>query len=182
MIKKSNPTAIHRANKQRDANYRGELGLYRLGVGAMIFNDKGLILSGERRQTNNAWQMPQGGIDADEEPEVALRRELFEEVGITPDHFTIVAQTDDWLHYHLPPAVQKKLWHGKYVGQRQKWFLCQFLGSDDDINIAAQQPPEFVAWNWLTSNDLSSLVVDFKRDLYQQIFRSFIPLMLQKLV
>jgi len=110
----------------------------------------------------DAWQMPQGGIDEDEEPREAAFRELREEVGT--DKAEIVAESKTWLRYDLPPELQKR-WKGRWRGQQQKWFVMRFQGTDSDINVATERP-EFAAWKWVSIEDLAGLVVSFKRQLY----------------
>ncbi|MGI9461980.1 MAG: RNA pyrophosphohydrolase [Alphaproteobacteria bacterium] len=149
--------------------------LYRFGVGVMLFNYQGLIFAGERKKISNAWQMPQGGIDKGETPYQAMLRELYEETGIRQQHIEIIKQTEDWLHYDLPPNIQRRLWQGKYIGQKQKWYLCRFVGRDEDVNIKAHRPCEFIEWNWLATDDLMSMAVDFKQELYKKIFTRFMP-------
>ncbi len=156
-------------------NDKDAIPAYRLGVGVMIFNNRGLIFAGERQQMSNAWQMPQGGIDEGESPDAAMVRELYEETGIVQAHIKIIKQSDEWLAYDLPPSLRGQFWHGRYVGQKQKWYLCHFLGEDKDVNIMAHDPAEFVQWTWLSTDELLARAVDFKKDLYKQIFNLFMP-------
>lgn len=164
-------------SKQLSASYLN----YRLGVGVLLFNAKGLIFAGERKDTKQAWQMPQGGIDPDENPAIAVARELYEETGITPKHVEWLQESNDWFSYDLPPNLRHKLWNGRYVGQKQKWFLARFLGQDQDVNIRAHYPYEFSDWNWLNANELIQQAVAFKRPLYDQVFAEFLPLLEQQL-
>lgn len=140
---------------------------YRHGVGVMLVNDQGRVFVGQRIDTPGpAWQMPQGGIDHGETPPEAARRELWEETGT--DKAEIVAETADWLTYDLPPDLAAKVWHGRYRGQKQKWFVMRFTGTDADIRIDGDHP-EFSRWQWAEVDDLPSLIVPFKRDLYSQV-------------
>ncbi len=148
---------------------------YRLGVGAVMLNADGLVLAAKRIDTpGDAWQLPQGGIDADEDPRVAVMRELEEEIGTA--NAEIIAETDGWLTYDLPENIRKKVWKGKYRGQKQKWYALRFLGADADIDLEAHKHPEFSDWKWVDMRQLPDLIVPFKRDLYKDIVASFVHL------
>ncbi|MDA7983604.1 MAG: RNA pyrophosphohydrolase [Alphaproteobacteria bacterium] len=147
----------------------------RRGIGAVLFNNNGLALMGRRADSpDNAWQFPQGGIDKGEDPRAALRREMFEEVGT--NNFSIVAESDGWLRYRLPEEMRNKLWDGKYVGQKQRWYLLRFLGEDSEININACPAPEFTDWGWFPPEEAERRIVPFKQELYKNLTRSFAPL------
>lgn len=147
---------------------------YRSGVGVVLFNAAGQVFVGRRiDQTQDAWQMPQGGIDDGESARDAALRELAEEIGTA--NVEILAETADWLTYDLPPALLGVAWKGKYRGQRQKWFAARFLGTDSDINLDTHHP-EFDAWRWLAFDDLPAQAVAFKRDLYEAVTREFATL------
>ena len=134
----------------------------------MLLDRTGRVFIGRRIGMRDGWQMPQGGIDRGEDPRTAVFRELKEEVGT--DKAEIMAETRDWLTYDLPPKLQgKKLWGGRYRGQKQKWFALRFLGTDSDIDIAAHGHPEFEAWKWAPVLSLFDLIVPFKRELYRQV-------------
>lgn len=148
---------------------------YRAGVGVMLANPAGDIFVGQRLDSRvEAWQMPQGGIDAGEEPWVAALRELEEETGIVPALVERLAETRDWLSYDLPPELMGRIWGGQYRGQRQKWYACRFLGSDADVNICTPHQ-EFRAWAWKPLDALPSLIVPFKRALYDALLAEFAP-------
>ncbi len=142
---------------------------YRAGVGIMLVNGDGRVFVGQRLDsTLEAWQMPQGGIDSGEDPHTAALRELEEETGVPAHLVEITGESDDWLYYDLPDDLIGTIWKGRYCGQRQKWFAMRFLGTDADIRIETAHP-EFRAWQWAEREQLSALIVPFKRDLYAEV-------------
>jgi len=146
---------------------------YRRGVGVMLLNAQGKVFVGARiDNTDEAWQMPQGGIDEGEEPWDTALRELEEETGIPSRLVERIADCPERLKYDLPPELRHKLWGGKYRGQDQDWFLARFLGDDSDINIGTKHP-EFREWKWIEPEQLPDLIVPFKRDLYRRLLREF---------
>jgi 8-oxo-dGTP pyrophosphatase MutT (NUDIX family) len=152
------------ANDQTPADH--PFGAYRRGVGIMLLNKRNEVFVGQRADTpGDAWQMPQGGIDNDEEPRSAAYRELSEEIG-TADA-DILAESQAWLRYDLPAELRNR-WHGRWRGQQQKWFVMRFRGDDADINVATARP-EFSAWKWVRIERLPDLVVSFKRQLYRDL-------------
>ena len=139
----------------------------------MLLNREGKVFVGARiDNTDEAWQMPQGGIDADEEPWATALRELEEETGIAPGLVERVSECAERLKYDLPEELRGKLWGGKYIGQDQDWYLARFLGSDEDVNIHTKHP-EFREWKWIEAQQLPELIVPFKRELYRQLLREF---------
>ncbi len=146
---------------------------YRPGVGIMLLNPAGRVFVARRiDMPSEAWQMPQGGIDPGEAPAAAAFRELEEETGTAAAE--IVAESEGWLDYDLPPELIGKLWEGRYRGQTQKWFAMRFLGNDADIDIATEHP-EFDDWKWAGIEELPALIVPFKRALYSELVRLFRP-------
>jgi putative (di)nucleoside polyphosphate hydrolase len=146
---------------------------YRRGVGVMLLNRDGKVFIGARiDNTDEAWQMPQGGIDKGEEPWATALRELQEETGIKPMLIEKVSECPERLRYDLPEEIRDRLWGGKWKGQDQDWFLARFLGDDSDVNIATKHP-EFREWKWIEPERLPDLIVPFKRDLYRQLLREF---------
>ncbi len=116
--------------------------------------------------------MPQGGIEPGEAPADAALRELTEEIGT--DRAELVAETKEWMRYDLPAPLIGKVWHGRWRGQQQKWFAARFIGTDHDINLATAHP-EFNAWQWIKPEQLVSLVVPFKRDVYRAVVAELLP-------
>jgi len=149
--------------------------LYRPCVGVMLVNAEGRAFVGKRidNKEGDWWQMPQGGVDDGEDLEAAMIRELAEETGARPRHLEVIAQLEDELFYDLPPELQGKLWGGKYVGQRQSWFLVRFTGEDSDIDLDAHEHPEFCEWKWVDPELLPDLIVPFKREIYRAIVTEF---------
>jgi putative (di)nucleoside polyphosphate hydrolase len=148
---------------------------YRPCVGIMLVNPNGLVFVARRIDTQgDAWQMPQGGIDKDEAPLDAARREMREEIGT--DKAELIAESAHWRPYDLPPEIAGGLWRGRYRGQTQKWFAFRFTGRDADINIETEDP-EFDAWRWAALDDLPRLIVPFKRDVYRDVVAEFRPLL-----
>ncbi len=154
---------------------------YRPCVGIMLMNAQGLVWLGRRADKPNDegsgqwWQMPQGGIDPDEDPRQAAFRELEEETRVTKASF--LAEAPDWYHYDLPEHLLGKSWGGKYRGQKQRWFALRFEGEDQDIRL--DPPPglglekEFDAWRWAPMDEVLDLIVPFKRGVYEQVIAAF---------
>ncbi|TXC70720.1 RNA pyrophosphohydrolase [Sphingomonas ginsenosidivorax] len=148
---------------------------YRPCAGVMLINADGKVFVGQRvDSTLEAWQMPQGGIDPGEDAQTAALRELGEETGVAPEHAELVAEAPGEFTYDLPPELIGKVWKGKWRGQRQRWFLYRFLGTDADIDIATEHQ-EFRAWRWLDPADLPAMIVPFKKALYEDVLAAFAP-------
>jgi putative (di)nucleoside polyphosphate hydrolase len=146
---------------------------YRPCAGVMLLNAQGQVFVGQRLDsTLEAWQMPQGGIDDGEEALAAAIRELGEETGVAPDKVALIAEAPGEFYYDLPEDMVGKIWKGKWRGQRQRWFLFRFLGSDEDVNIATEHQ-EFRAWRWLDPQDLPATIVPFKKALYERVLTAF---------
>lgn len=148
---------------------------YRPCVGVMLANSDGALFVGQRIDSEvPAWQMPQGGIDAGETPRDAALRELEEETGVDAGLVTVEAETAGWLTYDLPLHIVPKIWKGRFRGQRQKWLLLRFHGTDADVRIATAHP-EFSEWRWLEPEAVLDQIVPFKRDVYRAALKEFAP-------
>ena len=147
-------------------NKKGELPL-RTGVGIVLLNDKNKIFVGKRIDNpKKFWQMPQGGVDKNEELLQAAKRELKEETSIKS--VELIKELDEWLEYDLPKNLLGKVWKGKYKGQKQKWFIMKFLGNESEINVKTSHP-EFFEWKWIELDEITKVVVDFKLNVYEKI-------------
>jgi putative (di)nucleoside polyphosphate hydrolase len=146
---------------------------YRPCVGIVLINRDGHIFIGERSDARGSWQMPQGGIDEGESVEQAAIRELGEEAGTTSAE--IIAVTEGWHYYDLPPHLQKRMWKGRYKGQRQRWVLARFTGNDTDFDLAAHSQQEFSAWRWAAPENVLDSIVSFKRATYEAVLAELLP-------
>ena len=137
----------------------------------MVLNRQGRVFVGNRiDQSLEAWQMPQGGIDAGETPQQALLRELKEEIGT--NHVAILREHPDWLTYDLPDDLIGVAWNGRYRGQRLKWFAVRLLGDDHEINVKTPHQ-EFSDWKWASIGELVGMAVPFKREIYAKVIEAF---------
>lgn len=152
---------------------------YRPCVGAVLFNDQGLVWVGKRigEPTGDfeyAWQMPQGGIDVGEDPKVAVKRELMEETGT--DQSEILRESMKWYNYDVPGSGFRKNRYGNFRGQTQKWFALRFKGTDSDFKLDLHEKPEFSTWKWVALEEVPELIVPFKRDVYKKVVEEFYDL------
>ena len=139
----------------------------RSGVGIVVLNKENKVFIARRIDNpKNYWQMPQGGVDHDEDYLFAAYRELREETGIK--NVELIKELDGFTTYKLPTNLLGIIWKGKYKGQKQKWFVMRFLGNDDEINIKTKRP-EFLDWKWTELDKITDLVVKFKLDVYKEI-------------
>jgi putative (di)nucleoside polyphosphate hydrolase len=147
---------------------------FRANVGIVLSNEAGQVFWA-KRIGQDAWQFPQGGIKLDESAEVAMYRELREEVGLLPIHVEIVGCTNDWLKYWLP---EKFIRHNSLplcIGQKQIWYLLKLVADETNVNLAHSEKPEFDHWEWIDYWTPASEVIDFKRNVYQQALDEFAP-------
>ena len=145
---------------------------YRKCVGMMILNNNKKILVGRRLDhPSGYWQMPQGGIDNNENPKEAVWREMMEEIGTNKAEIRKIS--NQLINYDIPPETLKTLpWGHQYIGQTQKWFAFLFLGEDNDINVGTDNP-EFSEWKWSKMDSIVDSIVPFKRDVYAKILEEF---------
>jgi putative (di)nucleoside polyphosphate hydrolase len=153
---------------------------YRPCVGLMVLNPAGRVFIGRRSEGPehideiHVWQMPQGGVDPDEDPWQAALRELYEETNIRS--VERLGEIKDWLYYDLPPEIVGQAWRGKYRGQKQKWYALRFTGNESEIDVrnpAGGHEPEFIDWRWESMANLPDLIVPFKRKVYEQVVAAF---------
>ena len=136
----------------------------RTGVGIIVLNKNNKVFVGKRKDNpSDKWQMPQGGVDKGEDFRTAMKRELAEETSIKS--IKILKEIETMYQYELPENLLGIIWKGKFKGQKQKWFITRFLGSDSEINLNTKFP-EFVEWKWLEPKKLPDVIVDFKKKLY----------------
>ncbi len=155
---------------------------YRPCVGLAVFNTAGHVFVGRRLggpehvDATHSWQMPQGGIDDNEDPYEAALRELYEETNIRS--IRKLGEVEGWLKYDIPRDIAGQAWKGKYRGQKQKWFALRFTGNETEIDIATpgggKHKPEFVDWRWERLENTPELIVPFKRPVYDDVVKSFI--------
>tara|TARA_Y100000590_G_scaffold108695_1_gene123643 strand:- start:553 stop:1029 length:477 start_codon:yes stop_codon:yes gene_type:complete len=139
----------------------------RTGVGIILLNNENNVFVGKRIDNpKDSWQMPQGGVDENENFLQAAKRELEEETGIKS--VKLIKELDGWFKYDLPSYLMGKLWKGKYRGQKQKWFVMKFLGKPEEINVKTKNP-EFLDWKWIELSKLPEIAVHFKADVYKKI-------------
>lgn len=139
---------------------------YRPCVGLMIAAPGRGVFIGRRIGIADGWQMPQGGIDPGETPEVAAMRELEEETGLTDAK--IVGAHSKWLNYDLPDWALGRRWRSRWIGQTQKWYLLRYDGPDAAVDLERHQV-EFEAWRWAQPDEVLTSIVDFKRDVYERV-------------
>ena len=142
----------------------------RSGVGIIVLNQKNQVFVGKRKDNpGNKWQMPQGGVDIGESYLAAMKRELFEETSIK--NVEVLKELDGFFEYELPENLVGIIWKGKFRGQKQKWFIARFLGSEKEINLNTKNQ-EFIEWKWVNVNELPSLIVEFKKNMYTKILKN----------
>ena len=151
---------------------------YRANVGIVITNDKKQILLAKRFK-QNGWQLPQGGIDEDETELDALYRELQEEVGLDPSHVTLIAKTPKWLRYELPEEHVRRTQKPTCIGQKQVWYLIKLDSSDDKISLDLHNDIEFDDWKWVDYWSPVDEVINFKRDVYEDMLKALAPVLFE---
>jgi putative (di)nucleoside polyphosphate hydrolase len=141
----------------------------RIGVGIILLNSKNQVFVGKRKDNpGDKWQMPQGGVDEGEDFLTAMRRELLEETSIK--NIKIIKEIHQIYEYELPTNLIGIIWKGKFRGQKQKWFIAKFLGTENEINLNTSHP-EFIEWKWLDAEILPDVIVEFKKNLYLSLLK-----------
>jgi len=141
----------------------------RIGVGIILLNNKNQVFVGKRKDNpGDKWQMPQGGVDKGEDFITAMRRELHEETSIK--NIKIIKEINQIYEYELPKNLIGIIWKGKFRGQKQKWFIAKFLGSENEINLNTSHP-EFIEWKWIDAEMLPEVIVEFKKNLYLSLLK-----------
>ena len=153
---------------------------FRPNVGIVVTNAEGQVLWGKRVKGKDSWQFPQGGINADEAPEEAMYRELREEVGLLPEHVTLLGVTKGWHRYRLPAKFIRKDETPICIGQKQKWFLLRLDAPDDAVRLDIDTTPEFKDWKWVSYWYPISSVVDFKQQVYRSALSELMAFNLPK--
>ena len=139
----------------------------RVGVGIILLNEENKVFVGKRKDNPiNKWQMPQGGVDKNEDYQTAMRRELKEETSVT--NIEILKELDGWYEYELPKNLLGIIWKGKFRGQKQKWFIVKFIGKNNEINLNTKYP-EFIEWKWIEPKNLPEVIVNFKKEVYEKL-------------
>ncbi|MBB71202.1 MAG: RNA pyrophosphohydrolase [Legionellales bacterium] len=145
---------------------------YRANIGIILANSRGEVFWG-KRIGQDAWQFPQGGMQKGESPQDALYRELDEEIGLAPEHVSVLGQTQDWLRYDLPKPLIRYYSKPVCIGQKQKWFCLRFVGDEADIKLDSAAQPEFDDWRWVDYWHPLDQVIAFKQDVYRQALKAF---------
>tara|TARA_B000000557_G_C20563580_1_gene354202 strand:+ start:91 stop:561 length:471 start_codon:yes stop_codon:yes gene_type:complete len=141
----------------------------RTGVGIIVLNNNNHVFVGKRKDNPiNKWQMPQGGVDKGENFISAMKRELEEETSIK--NIKILKEISNMYEYELPKNLVGIIWKGRFRGQKQKWFITRFLGNDNEINLKTKHP-EFIEWKWIEPKKLPDIIVNFKKNLYQNLVK-----------
>lgn len=153
---------------------------YRINIGIVLTNSDNRLFWGRRRNQAHAWQFPQGGVRPRESLQQALYRELFEEIGLEPQHVTMLAMSKGWRVYHLPKKYRRYDSKPVCIGQRQRWFLLQLQAEDNMINLRSSSEPEFDDWKWVEFWHPVDEVVSFKRHVYQSVLEEFAEVLFNK--
>lgn len=149
---------------------------FRFNVGIIVTDGSGQVLWAKRRK-QNAWQFPQGGLKIDENPEEALYRELYEELGLEEGDVEIMGCTRSWLHYRLPEHLLRHHIQPLCIGQKQKWFMLRLTGNEEKVRLNITDSPEFDRWRWVHYWYPIRQVIAFKRHVYRRALEELAPLM-----
>lgn len=149
---------------------------YRPNIGIIIANDDNKLLLA-KRVNQDSWQFPQGGIKNDEKELDALFRELYEEVGLNNKQVTIIAKTPKWLRYNLPDMYIRRDQHPLCIGQKQVWYLLKINTADDNVKLNLHDVIEFDDWQWVDYWSPIENIIDFKKNIYEDVLKSFAPVL-----
>jgi len=149
---------------------------FRPNVGIVLARPDGRVFWA-RRAGQDGWQFPQGGMNSDETPLEAMYRELTEETGLRPEHVDVRASTPGWLRYRLPRRLRRRHQKPVCIGQKQVWFLLEFLAEDSAIRLDCTDNPEFDQYRWVDFWYPARNVIAFKRRVYQRALRHFEPVL-----
>lgn len=151
---------------------------FRANICIVLINDLEQVFWAKRIEKRDAWQFPQGGIKSDEATEAAMFRELREEIGLLPQHVTILGCTKDWLRYELPSEFIRHYSKPLCIGQKQIWYLLKLTMAEENIDLQCTDEPEFDRWKWVKYCYPVQDVIDFKKNVYHQALKeleSFLP-------
>ena len=151
---------------------------YRANIGIVITNEKKQILLAKRYK-QDAWQLPQGGIDKGETELEALYRELEEEVGLAPEHVSLLAKTPKWLRYELPKEHVRRKQKPTCIGQKQVWYLLKLVSRDTDISLNFHNKVEFDDWKWVDYWNPVDEVINFKKEVYEDMLKTLAPILFE---
>ena len=141
----------------------------RISVGVILLNNKNQVFVGRRKDNpGDKWQMPQGGVEDNEDFITAMKRELYEETNIK--NIKVLKEIEKIYEYELPKNLIGIIWKGKFRGQKQKWFITKFIGNDSEINLNTKHP-EFIEWKWIDIEMLPNVIVEFKKNLYTSLLK-----------
>ena len=141
----------------------------RIGVGVILLNNKNQVFVGKRKDNpGDRWQMPQGGVEDNEDFITAMKRELYEETNIK--NIKVLKEIEKIYEYELPNNLIGIIWKGKFRGQKQKWFITKFIGKESEINLNTKHP-EFIEWKWIDVEMLPNVIVEFKKNLYTNLLK-----------
>jgi putative (di)nucleoside polyphosphate hydrolase len=149
--------------------------VYRPNIGILLLNKSGKVLLAERNGMPDTWQLPQGGIDAEETPLETLYREVKEEIGLSLNHYNVLAVTAGWIYYQVPYWQELAKSNNRFRGQKQKWFLLEFLGDDSDISLDLSEDIEFSNWQWVSYWYPLTKAIDFKLAAYRKALLELLP-------
>ena len=139
----------------------------RIGVGVIVLNDENKVFVGKRKDNPvDKWQMPQGGVNKNENFTNAMKRELYEETSIKS--IKVLKELDGLFEYELPQNLLGIIWKGRFRGQKQKWFIARFIGKNNEINVKTKKP-EFIEWKWIKMDELPKVIVAFKKNVYEKL-------------